>query len=209
MYSFSYLEPVCCSMSSSNCFLTCIQISQGAGQVVWYFCLFKNTANKYHWHVQSACSACTTRSLPQVMKACALTVYTVQSPGCSAGMLSKVGPALLALPRTEMLRFSFLGPPQGTDLVGHLLFALPGSELLRPQVLGKHRLPGVPCILITSLVPEACFPRCAMKALSLVCPVSLLEKAMAPHSSTLAWKIPWMEEPGGLQSMGSLRVGHD
>ena len=36
-----------------------------------------------------------------------------------------------------------------------------------------------------------------------------LEKAMAPHSSSLAWKIPWMEEPGGLQSMGSLRVGHD
>ena len=30
-----------------------------------------------------------------------------------------------------------------------------------------------------------------------------------PHSSTLAWKIPWMEEPGRLQSMGSLRVGHD
>ena len=30
-----------------------------------------------------------------------------------------------------------------------------------------------------------------------------LEKAMAPHFSTLAWKIPWMEEPGGLQSMGS------
>ena len=33
------------------------------------------------------------------------------------------------------------------------------------------------------------------------------EKAMAPHSSTPAWKIPWMEEPGGLQSMRSLRVG--
>ena len=32
---------------------------------------------------------------------------------------------------------------------------------------------------------------------------------MAPHSSTLAWKIPWMKEPGRLQSMGSLRVGHD
>ena len=32
---------------------------------------------------------------------------------------------------------------------------------------------------------------------------------MATHSSTLAWKIPWMEEPGRLQSMGSLRVGHD
>ena len=36
---------------------------------------------------------------------------------------------------------------------------------------------------------------------------AILEKAMAPHSNTLAWKIPWMEEPGGLQSMGSLRVG--
>ena len=34
------------------------------------------------------------------------------------------------------------------------------------------------------------------------------EKAMAPHSSTLAWKTPWTEEPGRLQSMGSLRVGH-
>ena len=32
---------------------------------------------------------------------------------------------------------------------------------------------------------------------------------MAPHSSTLAWKIPWMEEPGRLQSMGSHRVGHN
>ena len=36
-----------------------------------------------------------------------------------------------------------------------------------------------------------------------------LEKAMAPHSSTYAWKIPWLEEPGRLQSMGSQRVGHD
>ena len=38
---------------------------------------------------------------------------------------------------------------------------------------------------------------------------SLDKKAMAPHSSTLAWRIPWTEEPGRLQSMGSLRVGHD
>ena len=37
----------------------------------------------------------------------------------------------------------------------------------------------------------------------------IVEKAMAPHSSTLAWRIPWMEEPGGLQSMGLPRVGHD
>ena len=39
--------------------------------------------------------------------------------------------------------------------------------------------------------------------------IIMQEKAMAPHSSTPAWKIPWMEDPGGLQSMGSLRVGPD
>ena len=38
---------------------------------------------------------------------------------------------------------------------------------------------------------------------------SYMEKAMAPHFSPLAWKIPWTEEPGRLQSMGSRRVGHD
>ena len=37
----------------------------------------------------------------------------------------------------------------------------------------------------------------------------LLEKGMATHSTILAWRIPWTEEPGGLQSMGSQRVGHD
>ena len=36
-----------------------------------------------------------------------------------------------------------------------------------------------------------------------------LEKEIATHSSILAWRIPWMEEPGGLQSMGSQRIGHD
>ena len=40
-------------------------------------------------------------------------------------------------------------------------------------------------------------------------PISILEKEMANHSSILAWKISWIEEPGGLQSMVSQRVGHD
>ena len=39
--------------------------------------------------------------------------------------------------------------------------------------------------------------------------IKYLGKEMATHSSILAWRIPWMEEPGGLQSMGSQRVGHD
>ena len=50
----------------------------------------------------------------------------------------------------------------------------------------------------------------AWEAQIIRCPYfNKLEKAMAPHSSTLAWKIPWMEEPGRLHSMGSLGVGHD
>ena len=39
--------------------------------------------------------------------------------------------------------------------------------------------------------------------------IATSEKAMAPHSSTLAWEIPWTEEPGGLQSIGLQRAGHD
>ena len=54
-----------------------------------------------------------------------------------------------------------------------------------------------------SLVP----PALAGEFFNTVPPVR--EKAMAPHSSTLAWKIPWTEEPGRLQSMGSLKVGRD
>ena len=40
-------------------------------------------------------------------------------------------------------------------------------------------------------------------------PEDALEKGMATHSGVLAWRVPWTEEPGGLQSMGSQRVGHD
>ena len=51
----------------------------------------------------------------------------------------------------------------------------------------------------------------AVKVLHSICQQiwKTLEKEMAIHSSTIAWKIPWTEEPGRLQSMGSQRVGHD
>ena len=48
-----------------------------------------------------------------------------------------------------------------------------------------------------------------MKSLGMLALVVFDIAMHAPHSSTLAWKIPWTEEPGGLQSMGALRVGHD
>ena len=51
--------------------------------------------------------------------------------------------------------------------------------------------------------------RCVELLKSLGIDFKISIEAVAPHSSTLAWKIPWTEEPGRLQSMGSLRVGHD
>jgi len=64
---------------------------------------------------------------------------------------------------------------------------------------------GHPC-----LVPDVKGNAFSFSPLRIMFAVGLsLEKAMATHSSTLAWKIPWMEEPRGLQSMGSLRVRHN
>ena len=61
-------------------------------------------------------------------------------------------------------------------------------EELKQREMGKGLVPGRPHSILLSYNSE---------------------KAMAPHSSTLAWKIRWTEEPGRLQPMGSLRVGHD
>ena len=76
----------------------------------------------------------------------------------------------------------------------------------------------IPCLLLSlifvivpSLVALGVKLGCSLFFLFLEvgCIATDLEKAMATHSSTLAWKTPRMEQPGGLQSMGSLRVGHD
>ena len=70
----------------------------------------------------------------------------------------------------------------------------------RLQQYMNHELPDVQAGLEKAEEPEIKLPTSRG---------SLTEKEMAPHSSTLAWKIPWMEETGGLQSMGLLRVRHD
>ena len=69
-----------------------------------------------------------------------------------------------------------------------------------------------PCVesSLVLLKEGVCYDQCILLAKlynSLLSTIS--EKAVAPHSSTLAWKIPWMEEPGRLQSMGSRRVRHN
>ena len=67
MYSFSYLEPVCCSMSSSNCCcLSCIQISQEAGQVVWYSHLLKNFPQFVVIHIVKGFVVVNKAEVPQI-----------------------------------------------------------------------------------------------------------------------------------------------
>ena len=74
------------------------------------------------------------------------------------------------------------------------------TEVTCPRLFGgKPEMKGIWLWSPLDLNHFACFP-------SLECAP---EKAMASHSSTLAWKIPWMEEPGRLKSMGSLRVRHN
>ena len=87
------------------------------------------------------------------------------------------------------LRSITLNKASGGDGIPDDLFQIPGTSLVAEMV--KH-LPTMQETWVQSLGWE-----------------ELLEKEMATHSSTLAWKIPWMEEPGGLQPMGSQRVGHN
>ena len=69
-------------------------------------------------------------------------------------------------------------------------------EIKRQLLLGRKAMTNLDSILKS-------------RHITLLTKVHIVKVAMAPHSSTLAWKIPWMEEPGGLPSMGSHRVGHD
>ena len=64
-------------------------------------------------------------------------------------------------------------------------------------------------IFLDSPSPMESFSSCFHQLPFTVAYYVIAEKVMAPHSSTLAWKTPWAEEPGGLQSVGSQRVRHD
>ena len=81
-------------------------------------------------------------------------------------------------------------------------------EFKRQLLLGRKAMTNLDSILKSR---DVTLPTKVRIVKAMVFPVVMYgsEKAMAPDSSTLAWKIPWMEEPGRLQSMGSLRVRHD
>ena len=111
--------------------------------------------------VGSTCSVGSTLGLPQLKAACASWVYTAQSPGCSAGSLSKAGPAFHALPRSKPLRFS--GTLQGHRLCWVCVFVpFPGLSSSGDQVFGEWTVSCGPCVLITSPVPATRCPGCAV-----------------------------------------------
>ena len=85
------------------------------------------------------------------------------------------------------------------------------AESKRDLVACFHQIDAVYVAVVASLVVQRLkhlptMPETWVRSLSREDP---LEKEMATHSSILAWRIPWTEEPGGLQSMGLQRVGHD
>ena len=111
------------------------------------------------------------------------------------------------------------------DLMDYRLPGFPVHEFFQARILeqvaisyswgsswprGQTQVSCVSCIgrriLYHCAIWEAQYSICSNYKILAVLP---MEKAMAPHSSTLAWKIPWTEEPDRLQSMGSLRVRHD
>ena len=83
------------------------------------------------------------------------------------------------------------------------------STVLR-SVIGLHKL-NISFVIRTSLVAQRlkCLPGMQESRVRSLGREDPLEKEMTTHSSTLAWKIPWREEPGKLQSMGWQRVRHD
>ena len=101
----------------------------------------------------------------------------------------------------------------GTQLSSSV--ASPDSKILCDNKIRDHRLEiecasGVDCCF--GLIRTCCFLNSynfTWWTVLVTCSADFVEKATATHSSPLAWKIPWTEEPGGLQSMGSRRVGYD
>ena len=108
-----------------------------------------------------------------------------------------------------------MGEGRAASLVAQMVKNLPAMQETRVQSLGpeEHLEKGIAMHSSILGLPVAQMVKC-LPAMREIRVQSLgredpLEKEMATHSSTLAWKIPWTEEPGRLRSMGSLRVGHD
>ena len=118
-------------------------------------------------------------------------------------------------PRMWQLRIPpfFWGPGSGISITSSITSSITTKTTLGQWPLAVARLTPVSGQALPRwglpAVPSGVTSHEAVHSTFSTSPRWRSEKAMAPHSSTLAWKIPWMEEPGGLQSMVSQRVGHD
>ena len=126
--------------------------------------------------------------------------FTTEPPGKRLRCYFEL-PSPLILFQPKRLPFSILLTSREQSHVRHC--TLPG------MLLPRHPLGSLPCFMGFSDKMSLGSPFLIILPKYDPSYSLTLEKAMAPHSSTLAWKIPWTEEPGRLQSMGSLGVGHD
>ena len=83
------------------------------------------------------------------------------------------------------------------------------KRLFTSSSLSAIRVVSSAYLRLLMFLPPMLIPACNIQPVISRDVLSVSEKAMAPHSSTLAWKNPWTEEAGGFRSMGSLRVGHN
>ena len=109
-----------------------------------------------------------------------------------------------------MVKVFFTDKRQAEDLAGGLFW----ESLRRSCLVTMCPFPGLPLAGVSALQEKEVSTEPGRRPhessdILYILRVKSIQKTMALHSSTLAWKIPWTEEPGGLQSMGSLRVGHD
>ena len=136
--------------------------------------------------------------------------WTASTAGVMAPSVSFIEPLVAGDQKASLASLSLQLCP-----FRHLEGILPGV-LLCCSACQAHRGAPLDGVLLCRLVCQALKGAPLVGSYSVVQWVRFLmgqplysEKAMAPHSSNLAWKIPWTEDPGRLQSMGSRRVGHD
>ena len=129
--------------------------------------------------------------------------YRFPSPFSSACVIYYHDLIVLSLPMTE--KYQIPVNPAFKSSVPHLGN---GCSWIKPTKLCIFMMPLWSLWFPPHQNPHSCLPTSSSLAF-IHSYLKLPEKAMAPHSSTFAWKIPWTKEPGRLQSMGLLRVGHN
>ena len=177
-------------MSGSNCwYLTCIQVSQETSKVVWYSHLFKNFPVCYDPHSQRLQHSQWSRSRCFFWNSFAFSMIQQKLAIWSLVPLTFLNPACTSASSQFMHYWS----------LAEGFWALPWEHVKWAHCAVVWTLFGT--TLLWDSIRETWVQSLGQK--------DALKKEMAAHSNILAWKIPWTEGPGGLQSIGLQRVAHD